>query len=297
MESIIDVATDVGRHADKLFAAGVRTVIRYYNNRNTAANPAKCLGQRELSDLSRAGLSVAVVFEQRGGAGDAAHPKGHIEDLSAATGARDGARALALAQGLGQPEGSAIYFAVDWDFAGASALKQIAAYFAAARAAVQGRYRIGVYGSGLVARTLRAKELVDLVWLAGATGWSGTRQVRDAGDYHLLQGTQKRSIVGDFHYDPNTATHADFGQFGGAGAAVRSADAPARLYAVTARSGLRLRRGPGTGFAAMRTVPFGALVHGLGRTGEWMLVDLQGDGWADGHMHAAYLRAAADASA
>ena len=229
MEAIIDTATDVGAYAEKLAAAGVKTVIRYYNNRNTPANPAKCLGHRELSDLARAGLSVCAVFEQRGGAGDAAHPKGHIDDLSAAAGARDGARALALATELGQPEGSGIYFAVDWDFAATSELRQITAYFTAVRTVLTPKYRIGVYGSGLAARTLRVKGLADLVWLAGATGWSGTKLARERGDYHLLQGGQRKSAIGGFLYDVNTAGAADFGQWSLPQPPCRATAKPAKL--------------------------------------------------------------------
>jgi hypothetical protein len=279
MEAIIDVAQDVGAHAKQLAAAGVRTVIRYYNHRNTPANPQKCLGHREHWELSDAGLSVCVVFEQRGGAGDANHPMGHIEDFTAATGARDGARALALATQLGQPVGSGIYFAVDWDFTQAEQLS--------------GAYRCGVYGSGMVARILLAKGLVDLVWLAGATGWSQTKAFHAEGGWHLFQhALQRKSAIGGFFYDGNIAhpAHADFGQFGGAASAERSKSPQADLYAVAARSGLKLRRGPGTGFTARRTVPFGTKVHAMGRNGAWMLVDLQGDGKADGHMHADYLR-------
>jgi Domain of unknown function (DUF1906) len=300
MEAIIDVAQDIGSYAEELAAAGVRTVIRYYNHRNTPANPQKCLSEREHWELSNAGLSVCVVFEQRGGAGDAYHPKGFIEDFTAATGARDGARALALAAQLGQPKGSGIYFAVDWDFAQAGELAAIAAYFAAVRAALGGVYRCGVYGSGLVARTLLAKGLVDLVWLAGATGWSGTRDFHAQGGWHLFQqALQRKSAIGGFFYDGNVAhpAQADYGQFGGVAAAQAPQRPPTDLYAVAARSGLKLRRGPGTGFAARRTLPFGTQVHAMGRNGAWMLVDLQGDGKADGHMHADYLRAVTGASA
>ena len=57
-------------------AAGVQTVIRYYNNKNSATFPTKCLTAAELEALFDAGLSVAVVFQQRGGAG------GNLDDLS-----------------------------------------------------------------------------------------------------------------------------------------------------------------------------------------------------------------------
>lgn len=60
-------------------------------------------------------------------------------------------------------------------------------------------------------------------------------------------------------------------------------------FEVIARDGLRLRQGPGVEFPSLRTCPAGTLVYVISNTGSWALVDLEGDGRADGHMHAAYL--------
>lgn len=64
-----------------------------------------------------------------------------------------------------------------------------------------------------------------------------------------------------------------------------------RVYRVIARNGLRLREGPGVEFASRRTLPSGTRVRVLSISGDWALVDLEGDGQADGHMHASYLQA------
>jgi hypothetical protein len=68
--------------------------------------------------------------------------------------------------------------------------------------------------------------------------------------------------------------------------------APAERYVVIARDGLRLRSGPSTDFAVIRTLPAGTVVFVLSREGSWGLVDLQGDGLADGFMHLSFLRPA-----
>jgi hypothetical protein len=60
-------------------------------------------------------------------------------------------------------------------------------------------------------------------------------------------------------------------------------------FKVVAREGLRLRGGPGTEFSALRVVAFGTVVDVLRRDNSWALVDLEGDGRADGHMHASFL--------
>jgi hypothetical protein len=61
-------------------------------------------------------------------------------------------------------------------------------------------------------------------------------------------------------------------------------------HSVTAQSGLKLRSGPGLGFAHLRTLPRGTQVFVLSTTGLWAQVSLAGDGQADGFMSAEFLR-------
>lgn len=287
MREVIDVARDVGAYAVGIADAGVKTVIRYYNNRNSERHPTKCLTGGELNALFAAGLSVAVVFEQGGGA------NGRLEDLTASTGERDGKRAKTLADALGQPAGSAIYFAVDDDYYKPAQLAQITSYFAAAVASLDGKYLCGCYGSGTVGRHLRKAGLVDYVWLAGAAGWSGTRQVLEDGTWSLFQKDLEQIFpVGRFDHDANIVNPAfpNFGQFDASGVRATEPSATvAALYRVAARSGLNLRSGPDVSFRAMETIPSGTIVVALSREGEWLGVDLQGDGVCDGFLFAGLL--------
>ncbi|HSI41968.1 MAG TPA: TIGR02594 family protein [Xanthobacteraceae bacterium] len=288
MHAIIDTASDIGRYAQSLADAGVRTVIRYYNNRNGPAHPTKCLTAPELAALHGAGLSVAVVFEQRGGA------DGEIGDLSPANGTRDGTRALALATALGQPHGSGIYFAVDWDYVQPPHLSQIAGYFTNARAALGGAYTTGVYGSGLLGRRLRNAGLVEHIWLA-ASGWSGVQAALAAGDWSLYQQSHNLlSPIGGFRYDGNVvnAAQANFGQFGPAAPLdTPRGEGSAALFRVIARSGLNLRAGPGETFRVFTSLPADTMVTGLGTEGAWTSVDLDGDGQVDGYVFSSFLKA------
>ena len=61
-------------------------------------------------------------------------------------------------------------------------------------------------------------------------------------------------------------------------------------HVVIARDGLKLRGGASMEFPAIRTLPFDTKVNVLAREGQWALVDLQGDGRADGFMHLGFLR-------
>ena len=291
MQEIIDVASDVSRFASRLAAAGVKTVIRYYNNRNTPIHPSKCLTSPELEALLGAGLSVAVVFEQNAGA------NGSIDDLTAETGARDAQRALDLATGLKQPAGTAIYFAVDFDYTASADLEQITAYFNEVNRALTGKYRVGVYGTGFVCQHLKTKNLADYRWLAAGTKQTGTEQALRDGNFNIFQRDfDQTSEIGGFDYDANilNPSFRDFGQF------TASGDQPsltprgvgsAALFKIIARSGLNLRAGPGDNFPVLKTVPVDTIVTGIGRDGGWIKVDLEGDGHADGFMFEHFLQA------
>jgi hypothetical protein len=65
-----------------------------------------------------------------------------------------------------------------------------------------------------------------------------------------------------------------------------------KRFIVNARDGLKLRSGPSTDFPAIRTIAEGTPVNVLSREGMWALVDLAGDGRADGFMNFPFLRPA-----
>lgn len=291
MHRVIDTPWNTTRHLKALRRGGVETIIRYYNHQNSSSLNEKRVEKSEAKAIAEAGLSLAVVFQQRGGA------KGNIADLDAASGRADAMRALELAERIGQPEGSAIYFAVDHDFYKSSHLASIRDYFAAVAAQTGGAYRIGVYGSGLVGKTVRDAGYADLIWLAAATGWAGTRAMLQTGGWALRQIWPAKSAP--LPHDGNILSPAwqNFGQFTPGGEAGPAEAAgfgpwgqPFAMMQVIARNGLNLRRGPGSGYAVEKALVQGAIVQALGRHGDWVNVDLDGDGYSDGFMHGAYLQ-------
>jgi hypothetical protein len=60
-------------------------------------------------------------------------------------------------------------------------------------------------------------------------------------------------------------------------------------YRVTARSGLRMRGGPGTNFEVLNKLSANQRVQVIQKDGDWYQVDLQNDGLADGYCHAGFL--------
>ncbi|AVH68504.1 SH3 domain-containing protein [Nostoc sp. 'Peltigera membranacea cyanobiont' N6] len=63
-----------------------------------------------------------------------------------------------------------------------------------------------------------------------------------------------------------------------------------KQYEVNARSVLRVRSGPGTDFDVIDRLPFGRRVSVGKRQGEWIEIDLEGDGVIDGFVFASYLK-------
>lgn len=285
MHNVIDTPWKTTTHLPALRAGGVRTIIRYFNHRNSNRLPEKRIEADEARAIAEEGLMLCTVFQQRGGAG------GNIQDLDPQNGHDDASRAQILAERIGQPHGSGIFFAVDHDYYRAADLASIRGYFDAVANVLGGDYRVGVYGSGTVARTVLDAGTAKLVWLAAARGWSGTRDLLNTSDWALFQ--KWPPVSSPLAHDGNTVSPAwpDYGQFTpGHEGEVPSHETPNVVLAeVVARSGLNMRRGPGTQYAVERTLEFGTIVHALDKSGDWVQIDIDGDGRADGHVHGNYL--------
>jgi hypothetical protein len=176
----LDTTADLTRHALALKAQGVDFVLRYYSN-----NPSKNLSPDEARALARAGLQIGVVWETSG-----THPGFFTRDQGLA----DGAAAFRMARELiGQPYGSAIYFAVDYNPTQAELDGPISNYFTGVHAALyvgaggQPSYQVGVYGSGLCCATLVERGIASLSWLSQSTAFTGSKDYAQQGRYNLIQ--------------------------------------------------------------------------------------------------------------
>jgi hypothetical protein len=286
MDTIVDVSHVCGSSAPALAAAGVQTVIRYYS-RDTARK-SKRLSHEEAAQHGLAGLRIGVVHEGRFGNqfGNFDYPTGLADAAYAHDYARDE---------IGQPAGSTIYFAVDFDATKSQIKDRILPYFRgiadAFAAAGTPPYEVGVYGSGAVCRAVLDAGLAHRAWLAQSTGWMGYDGFSSGLDWALKQAMGK--TVAGVDCDPNTASKTismgDFVYGGGAVSALATVEVPRGAMRVNARSGLRLRPGPGTSFDPVMTLPFSQLVYPLRSVGDWTLVDLNGDGAADGFVSSAFL--------
>lgn len=167
MRKGFDADQNIGPLAAKIVANEYYFVGRYLKNLLAA----------EVSQLSDAGLLIVSIHERRG----------DPSSFSASQGTVDGQLATRQARMLGQPAGSVIVSAIDFD-AQPNHLPTIVAYFGSYREALAiGGYRAGAYGNGLALGTLLDHKLIEIAYLAGSMGWTGSHAFDDAKRWHIRQ--------------------------------------------------------------------------------------------------------------
>jgi len=131
----------------------------------------KVLTRQEALALTNAGIRIVSVWES-GTPTSSAY-------FTEAQGKADGNDAYQLAERIGQPKGTPIYFAVDYDATEDDVNGPIAHYFdgvgiglAEAQALSSGNYGIGVYGSGRTCRLVISSNRASWSWLAQSAGWA-----------------------------------------------------------------------------------------------------------------------------
>ncbi|MBV9783538.1 MAG: Hint domain-containing protein [Acidisphaera sp.] len=147
--------------------------------------PGASLTLAEAQTISAAGLNIVSIFETNGLAGSpyegGGNTNANIVSYLTTQGMADGAEALASAEAIGQPAGSAIYFAIDTDFGNFSGAQDaVEDYLKGVSAGLGSTYAIGVYGSGQVLQWATTADPsnsyvpdVTYTWLSGSTGWTG----------------------------------------------------------------------------------------------------------------------------
>ena len=214
----IDVPHDASDALNEIRDSKVDFVARYYRS-PTSRWPA--LSAREAQRLSALGVNLVTVWEWH---------SNQPEYFSYNSGYADGISAYNQAKNVGQPPGSAIYFAVDYNARSADIDGPIRQYFqgvnAELAAASGGRpeYKVGVYGSGAVSGAMKRAGLARYTWLTGSVAWTGTYSYDD---WNIRQGGHFSVL--SFNHDANEAKE-DYGGFrvaGFGGAAPVAAATPA----------------------------------------------------------------------
>jgi hypothetical protein len=158
----IDSSAKTTGQANQLVAAGYGAVGVYLR-------PDRC-DAAMIAELHTAGLKVWSIYEK--GRPD------RDDYFSAGQGAVDGNAAAAFATSMGQPNGTQIYAAVDYDpddsdASGPTINGRISTYMKAFQAAIApAGYLASVYGSGRTCRILIANGLAQTGWLTQSTGFA-----------------------------------------------------------------------------------------------------------------------------
>lgn len=179
-EGIDTAARITAEAARKLKALGFAFAARYL----VPETLWKALTAAEAADIRGAGLALMLCFELGG------------EDVKggAVTGAGHGVRARQLAEKLGVPSGTVIYFACDYnppeaDFAA------IEDYLKAARTAMGGKYEAGLYGPERIVAYLSGRGTVKRFWQCVA--WSNAFHPAAALRQYAWQGDERARRVAE----------------------------------------------------------------------------------------------------
>lgn len=250
--------------AAELAASGRQFVFRYHSRATTT--PRKRLSPREAAELARAGLQLATVYQDQGRA---------AADFGFERGLLDGAAAQEAAGVVGQPPGSAIYFAVDADFGTQELHEFVVPYFHGVRQGMDraaggiSAYDVGIRGSGLACGLVRdGFALARYAWLAQARDWRGS-SAYVGWDVRELGATGPLCTLGT-DWQACEARHA-FGQFQPVGFVTRAGEGELRWVSA---SQLNLRSAPSTAsHPPLTQLPEGQEVRVLGGAGgPWLRV-------------------------
>jgi hypothetical protein len=198
LATVIDTDHNVSRHIPTLKARGVVAVGRYYSS-----GTKKRITKREAQAIANAGIELFTIFEDDGD-----------PSLEGGMGVKHAQLALRQAEAIGQPPGSAIYFALEHlphgyskaDVPGVTGyLKEIISVF-------NRRYRVGAYSDGVVCDALLSNGLCDFAWLSASMGFEGSKQFYASDRWALAQRTPINQNWNGIKVDVNEFKNT-FGQF------------------------------------------------------------------------------------
>lgn len=234
----IDLPTDASNALNDIRDSKLDFVARYYRS---SASRWPALTAAEAQRLSSLGVNIVAVWEWH------SHDPAYF---SYASGYSDAISAYSQAKAVGQPIGSAIYFAVDYNATSSDISGGIDQYFhgiAAGLAAAgngHSEYKVGVYGSGAVCEAMRRAGLAQYAWLTNSTSWTGTLNYDD---WNIRQGGHFSVL--SFDHDSDEARD-DYGGF-----RVATADAAPITPVMTTVAGSTADAPPVVSSAAGITAP------------------------------------------
>lgn len=195
--------------------AGEKFICRYYTSEG------HCLTPERIQDMRDYNFQIVSIYEDYDAYGETAdrkkdsplHNPAFLFDKT--KGEHDARAAYEKATSLGQPAGTAIYFAIECGRTDSVYVDNLVEYFKTIRNffnAQTTKYKVGVYGSGDVCKLIKQnKGYADYSFLAGGTGWPGYAEYDSPTMYNIKQG-ENISYAGS-GFDDDIAVGPNFGQW------------------------------------------------------------------------------------
>jgi hypothetical protein len=312
--AIVDTPNNAAKVASELSAQSVKVVVRFFARKTQRGLREKIMasdgniinGVREPTLLIRNGLSIVSLYQYRNNV-PAKFVSG-LEDTGSAKAevAADAKAALDQARLVGQPEGSAIYFGIDFNLTpNRDIVNAVVEYFRVINQTVGSRYAIGIYGNGFVNRTLREEKLVSYNWISASRSHEETVDFYNSGRWHLFQNQVGRrwfappgkcSIGLDVDTNLQNPSVSNIGAWGpGEVDQIRNQNIfDQRRFAVRATPVFRESGGRG-GLISRHNcnrdnhIPRNGNVRILAQSGDWCSVDIDEDGKHDGYVRTSNL--------
>lgn len=196
--SVIDTDSNVLNHIQLLQQKNVTALGRYYS-----AASWKRITPREADAVAAAGIKLFTILENNGD-----------PPLDGDAGIADAKLAMKQANLIGQPEGSAIYFALEHLPNGYKEIHipGVRRYIKQVRSVFQGKYKVGAYSDGVILQALLADGLIDYAWLSASRGFEGSEAFYESGAWALAQDPHIDIPWDHLSIDLDEAKE-DFGQF------------------------------------------------------------------------------------
>ncbi|MEM8577141.1 MAG: glycoside hydrolase domain-containing protein [Pseudomonadota bacterium] len=220
--AIIDTAFDTRLYLDRILGPdkGVLVIGRYYARCKQPQNWARAkrlIDQglprdpgSEVSEIARRSGAILSIYQfysnhpakfdgmDKDGAAlpdascnwDAARPRSAEEEARL-----DADAAIDQARQMGQPQGSAIYFGVDFNLKAGDAATQdkVVRYFQVIRTRMdQAGYRTGAYGNGHTLEVLKGRGLIDFAWIMASRSFHRSSAYHRSGRWTLFQNQVNR---------------------------------------------------------------------------------------------------------
>ncbi len=185
-----------------MLSNGEEFVCRYYKP-DESTNSIYTLTSQEAQRLHNAGLSIVSVYQYAGN---------KSSEFNQTRAEIDAEQALNKAIAAGQPENTAIYFAVD--YSGHNDLDIIKAYFDTVKSIIGHRYKVGVYGGGTVCEYIKqTTHVADYSWLSHSTDFDGYPDDDNTLDFNIKQAEERENCYGINKIDDDVAVGNDYGQW------------------------------------------------------------------------------------